>query len=264
MRIASLAVLAAIGLVHFELSASLPVASPVPPLLNKLLKDQNVTLGFILKGLQGPPGMNGMAGMSGSPGPQGPPGFKGDPGPPGFPGSPGLPGAPGFQGPPGMDGAPGAPGLPGPAGFPGGSGMPGMPGMQGPPGPPGSPGPTPIRYNGTVKCEEDTAWLRCNEYKHISIISAFWGRRNFGLCTEHTGNLQYNKYCPTTPLFLTKVKDACEGTTMCEIRCTKFFFNDQSCGDVYKYLEVYYKCIEVINGHEVVNEDNLLNANFLG
>ena len=118
--------------------------------------------------------------------------------------------------------------------------------------------------NGTVKCEEDTAWLRCNEYKHISIISAFWGRRNFGLCTEHTGNLQFNKYCPTTPLFLTKVKDACEGTTMCEIRCTKFFFNDQSCADVYKYLEVYYKCIEVINGHEVVNEDNLLNANFLG
>lgn len=118
--------------------------------------------------------------------------------------------------------------------------------------------------NGTVKCEEDTAWLRCNEYKHISIISAFWGRRNFGLCTEHTGNLQFNKYCPTTPMFLTKVKDACEGTTMCEIRCTKFFFNDQTCTDVYKYLEVYYKCVEVINGHEVVNEDNLLNANFLG
>ena len=121
-----------------------------------------------------------------------------------------------------------------------------------------------LSQNGTVKCEEDTAWLRCNEYKHISIISAFWGRRNFGLCSEHTGNLVTNKYCPTTPLFLTKVKDACEGTTMCEVRCTKFFFHDQTCLDVYKYLEVYYKCIEVINGHEVVNEDNILNANFLG
>ena len=118
--------------------------------------------------------------------------------------------------------------------------------------------------NGTVKCEEDTAWLRCNEYKHISIISAFWGRRNFGLCTEHTGSLLTNKYCPTLPKFLTKVKDACEGTTMCEVRATKAFFGDTSCYDVYKYLEVYYKCIEVINGHEVVNEDNLLNANFLG
>ena len=118
--------------------------------------------------------------------------------------------------------------------------------------------------NGTVKCEEDTAWLRCNEYKHISIISAFWGRRNFGLCTEHTGSLLTDKYCPTMPKFLTKVKDACEGTTMCEVRATKSFFGDTTCYDVYKYLEVYYKCIEVINGHEVVNEDNLLNANFLG
>jgi hypothetical protein len=148
--------------------------------------------------------------------------------------------------------------------MPGGSGMPGPPGPPGLTGPPGPAGPTPIRYNGTVKCEEDTAWLRCNEYKHISIISAFWGRRNFGLCSEHSGNLAVGKYCPTTPIFLTKVKDSCEGTTMCEIKCTKFFFNDQSCPDIYKYLEVYYKCIEVINGHEVVNEDNLLNANFLG
>lgn len=252
-----------LGLVLFHYTASLPV-SPVPPLLNKLLKDQNVTLGFILKGLQGPPGTAGMNGMSGAPGPMGPMGIKGDPGLPGMPGPSGFPGSPGLQGPPGLDGMPGAPGMPGPAGMPGGSGMPGPQGPPGMTGPAGAPGPTPIRYNGTVKCEEDTAWLRCNEYKHISIISAFWGRRNFGLCKQHTGRLSPAKYCPTTPLFLTKVKDSCEGTTMCEVKCTKFFFNDQTCGDVYKYLEVYYKCIEVINGHEVVNEDNLLNANFLG
>merc|ERR1712048_1374554 len=206
-------------------------------LLNKLLRDQNVTLGFILKGLQGPPGRDGLPGAAGQPGSAGPPGLKGDAGAPGARGSPGAPG---------------------------GSGMAGPPGPPGPAGPSGMAGPTPIRYNGTVKCEEDTAWLRCNEYKHISIISAFWGRRNFGLCSEHTGNLVTNKYCPTTPLFLTKVKDACEGTTMCEVRCTKFFFHDQTCLDVYKYLEVYYKCIEIINGHEVVNEDNILNANFMG
>lgn len=263
MRIVCLSLIAVLGVVLFDSTASLPVA-PVPPLLNKLLKDQNVTLGFILKGLQGPPGRDGMAGVSGQPGSMGLPGAKGDPGPPGWPGAPGDPGMPGMQGAPGLDGMPGPPGMPGAPGMPGGSGMPGPPGLMGPPGSPGPAGPTPIRYNGTVKCEEDTAWLRCNEYKHISIISAFWGRRNFGLCTEHTGNLVANKYCPTTQIFLTKVKDACEGTTMCEIRCTKFFFNDQTCLDVYKYLEVYYKCIEVINGHEVVNEDNLLNANFLG
>ena len=115
-----------------------------------------------------------------------------------------------------------------------------------------------------MKCEEDTAWLKCNEYKHISIVSAFWGRRNPSLCSEHTGGLTASKFCPTEPHFLAKVKDACEATTQCEVKCTKFFFNDQSCRDVYKYLEVHYKCVEIINGHEVVNEDNLLNANFLG
>lgn len=234
---------------------------PVPPLLNKLLRDQNVTLGFILKGLQGPPGRDGLPGAAGQPGSAGPPGLKGDAGAPGLPGPAGFMGPAGPPGAPGFDGKPGARGSPG---APGGSGMAGPPGPPGPAGPSGMAGPTPIRYNGTVKCEEDTAWLRCNEYKHISIISAFWGRRNFGLCSEHTGNLVTNKYCPTTPLFLTKVKDACEGTTMCEVRCTKFFFHDQTCLDVYKYLEVYYKCIEIINGHEVVNEDNILNANFMG
>jgi len=233
----------------------------VPPLLNKLLRDQNVTLGFILKGLQGPPGRDGLPGAAGQPGSAGPPGLKGDAGAPGLPGPAGFMGPAGPPGAPGFDGKPGARGSPG---APGGSGMAGPPGPPGPAGPSGMAGPTPIRYNGTVKCEEDTAWLRCNEYKHISIISAFWGRRNFGLCSEHTGNLVTNKYCPTTPLFLTKVKDACEGTTMCEVRCTKFFFHDQTCLDVYKYLEVYYKCIEIINGHEVVNEDNILNANFMG
>lgn len=227
----------------------------VPPLLNKLLQDQNVTLGFILKGLQGPQGVNGLDGSPGIQGPQGDPGFQGVPGPPGAPGQPGIHGFAGRPGPPGQKGEPG------------GSGMPGLVGPQGPPGSPGPPGKAgdngeQIRYNGTVKCEEDTAWLRCNEYKHISIISAFWGRRNVGLCSEHTGNLVASKYCPTTPLFLTKVKDACEGTTMCEIRCTKFFFHDDTCLDVYKYLEVYFKCIEIINGHEVVNEDNLLMGNF--
>ena len=123
----------------------LPV-SPVPPLLNKLLKDQNVTLGFILKGLQGPPGRDGISGMSGPPGQQGPPGEKGDPGSPGVPGEPGMAGPPGLQGPAGLDGQPGSPGLPGPPGLAGGSGMAGPPGPPGFQGPPGVPGPTPIRY----------------------------------------------------------------------------------------------------------------------
>ena len=132
-----------------SLQTSVPV-SAVPPLLNKLLKDQNVTLGFILKGLQGPPGRDGISGMSGPPGLQGPPGDHGDPGSPGMPGEAGMPGPPGLQGPSGLDGQPGSPGLPGPPGLTGGSGDSGPPGAPGFQGPPGMPGPTPIRYVSTV------------------------------------------------------------------------------------------------------------------
>jgi len=262
MKFASVVLAVAVGLAVLDSTLTYP--DGVPPLLNKLLKDQNVTLGFILKGLQGPAGSNGLRGIDGAPGSEGPPGAPGFPGPPGTPGDPGPPGPPGYNGAPGVDGSPGMPGPAGPPGMPGESGMPGPPGAPGLQGPPGAPAPTPVRFNGTVKCEEDTAWLRCNEFKHISIISAFWGRRDMGVCTDHTGNLRSNSFCPSKSLYLQKVKDACEGTTMCEVRCTKLFFDDQDCQDIYKYLEVYYKCIEVINGHEVVNEDNLLNANFLG
>ena len=132
----------------FYFQNSFPV-SPVPPLLNKLLKDQNVTLGFILKGLQGPPGRDGLPGTPGNPGAPGPPGWKGEPGLPGKDGNPGLTGPAGLPGLQGNDGLPGPPGLPGAPGWPGGSGMPGLPGPPGPPGAPGGMGPTPIRYVST-------------------------------------------------------------------------------------------------------------------
>nr|CDU32399.1 putative nematogalectin [Enteromyxum leei] len=233
--------------------------SSIPPLLNQLLKDQKVTLGFILKGLQGPPGMDGMQGPPGMIGPGGPPGMTGEMGPMGPPGMRGFTGEPGVAGEPGRDGLDG---IQGPPGIPG---DPGPAGMSGPPGPPGTPGTingvVETRFNIpniTLKCEEDTAWLKCGEYKRISVKSVFWGRRDFEKCAENNGNLFVDKYCPTQPLFLAKVKDACEGTTMCEIRCTKLFFNDKSCPDVYKYAEIDYDCVEIINGHEVVNNRHII------
>jgi hypothetical protein len=54
------------------------------------------------------------------------------PGPPGPPGPPGAPGPPGPQGPPGASGPPGVTGLPGISGT---TGPPGLPGATGPPGP---------------------------------------------------------------------------------------------------------------------------------
>lgn len=117
----------------------------IDQLMVSQLLEQNLTLGFFLKGLNGPPG------------PAGPPGPPGEPGAPGLPGAPGAPGhvgedgAPGPQGPPGSPGGPGLPGYPGekgdpgPAGLPGAAGMPGAPGLPGPEGAAGEAGPEPIK-----------------------------------------------------------------------------------------------------------------------
>lgn len=108
------------------------------------LLEQNLTLGFFLKGLNGPPGPPGSPGPPGEPGPAG---IAGPPGPPGHVGEDGAPGAPGAPGPPGSAGAPGLPGEKGDVGetgAPGAAGLPGAPGLPGPPGPPGETGPESI------------------------------------------------------------------------------------------------------------------------
>ena len=118
------------------------------PFLDQLmvsqLLEQNLTLGFFLKGLNGPPGPPGPPGPAGEPGP---PGLPGAPGAPGHVGEDGTPGPMGPQGPPGQPGPPGFPGEkgdPGVAGLPGSPGLPGAPGLPGPVGPAGQAGPEPL------------------------------------------------------------------------------------------------------------------------
>ena len=118
------------------------------PFLDQLmvsqLLEQNLTLGFFLKGLNGPPGPPGPAGPSGEPGPPGLPGAPGSPGHVGEDGAPGATGTPGPPGPPGPPGMPGDKGDPGEQGAPGAAGLPGAPGLPGLQGPMGPSGPEPI------------------------------------------------------------------------------------------------------------------------
>merc|ERR1712019_218815 len=117
------------------------------------LLEQNLTLGFFLKGLDGPPGP------------------AGEPGPPGLPGAPGAPGHVGEDGAPGPMGLPGAPGQPG---------EPGEPGVEGDPG-----RNTEITIGGgggamapnfTVICEGEKGWLECKPYEMLKLTRTFWGR----------------------------------------------------------------------------------------
>lgn len=118
------------------------------PFLDQLmvsqLLEQNLTLGFFLKGLNGPPGPPGPAGPAGEPGPPGLPGAPGSPGHVGEDGAPGATGTPGPPGPPGPPGMPGDKGDPGEQGAPGAAGLPGAPGLPGLQGPMGPAGPEPI------------------------------------------------------------------------------------------------------------------------
>lgn len=86
------------------------------------LLNEQLHLGFFIKGVAGPPGSQGPKGPMGSPGltgSQGMPGWQGSPGKSGQQGLIGPPGAKGPPGPPGQKGSTGLGGLPGQVGLPG-------------------------------------------------------------------------------------------------------------------------------------------------
>lgn len=91
------------------------------------LLNEELHLGFFIRGVSGPPGASGPKGPMGSPGLTGSPGLPGWQGPPGKLGQRGLTGPrgpPGPPGPPGIKGDMGLGGLPGQVGFPGSPGNP--------------------------------------------------------------------------------------------------------------------------------------------
>ncbi|EDO47280.1 predicted protein [Nematostella vectensis] len=230
------------------------------PFLDQLmvsqLLEQNLTLGFFLKGLNGPPGPPGAPGPPGEPGQVG---MAGPPGPPGHVGEDGAPGAPGAPGPPGSPGAPGLPGEkgdPGLQGAPGAAGLPGAPGLPGPQGPMGPPGPEPIMPNFTVICEGEKGWLQCKQYELIKVTKAFWGRDDHVTCPKVPAGLNLERVCETNPgNTMQKVKGQCQNEQACEVVASNIFFDDNSCGNAYKYLKIWYECIpDEANAVDVLKE----------
>jgi len=221
------------------------------PFLDQLmvsqLLEQNLTLGFFLKGLNGPPG------------PPGPPGSPGEPGPPGLPGSPGAPGhvgedgAPGPMGPPGPSGPAGVPGFPGEKGDPGNAGLPGSAGLPGAPGLPGPEGiagesrdniATQLQPNYTMACEGQRIFMDCNQYHHIQIKDVYWGRDDAETCSNVPKGLTSGKLCDgNRENAKLKVDGQCKGEQACEVVCSNIFFDDNSCGNVFKVLKIWYECI---------------------
>ena len=40
-----------------------------------------------------------------------------------------------------------------------------------------------------------------------------------------------------------KVEGQCKNEQACEVVASSIFFDDGSCGDVYKYLKIWYECV---------------------
>jgi len=219
------------------------------PFLDQLmvsqLLEQNLTLGFFLKGLNGPPG------------PAGPPGSPGEPGPPGLPGAPGAPGhvgedgAPGPMGPPGPSGPPGSPGFPGEKGDPGQTGLPGSSGLPGAPGLPGPEGlagesrdTIALPANYTMICEGQKALIDCNQYNSIQIKDVYWGRDDSAQCRSAPSGLVIDKLCDANrENAKLKVDGQCKSEQACEVIASNIFFDDNSCGNIYKMLKIWYECV---------------------
>jgi len=240
----------------------------IDQLMVSQLLEQNLTLGFFLKGLNGPPG------------PPGPPGPAGEAGPPGLPGAPGAPGhvgedgAPGPPGPPGPMGAMGAPGYPGekgdpgPAGFPGAAGLPGAPGLAGPQGIQGeSIGGADARDGGvdtsasmpttnTLICEGEKGWIQCAQYELVKLTKVFWGRDDHVTCPKIPAGLSVDQLCEANQdSAFRKVKENCNNQQACEVVASNIFFDDNSCGNAYKYLKVTYECMpDEANSIDVLRE----------
>lgn len=206
------------------------------------LLEQNLNLFYT--NMAGRPGEPGKAGSKGPPGQPGQPGIPGMPGPSGDPGSIGPPGEAGTKG---LVGAPGLPGFRGDFGDAGESGLGGPPGSPGPPGPPGLPGFAGEQEqfpNCSYVCEGEKAWLQCKQYEIIKILRIFWGREDDQICRNTPKGLSINKNCESnTENAFNKVSAQCRNQQGCEIVASNIFFDDDTCGEVYKYLKICYECM---------------------
>ncbi|XP_068722951.1 uncharacterized protein [Montipora capricornis] len=215
------------------------------------LLNEQIHLGFFVKGVAGPPG------------PQGPKGPLGSPGLAGSQGMPGWQGPPGKSGQSGLRGFPGPPGPPGPPGLKGGVGLAGLPGQIGLP---GSPGQllwhittninTPqysMQTNVTVVCGGKSALLQCSPGKRVKVTQARWGADSSVACANATypgavfSPLSSNA---DSSQETDQLRKRCSRQQNCEVEANGNFLGEGSVNipkDA-KYLKVWHECIPDVAG----------------
>lgn len=78
----------------------------------------------------------------------------------------------------------------------------------------------------------------------IKVQRVFWGREDNQLCEKAPKGLTNSKQCESnTDNAFKKVAGQCRNSKACEIVASNIFFDDDTCGDVFKYLKICYECV---------------------
>lgn len=97
----------------------------------------------------------------------------------------------------------------------------------------------------TITCQGQKEWLQCPMYRLIKINSAFWGRDDTKTC-ERSGvehGLKTDKICAQDESnTMTKVQNACDGESACELVASPVYFDRTDCPDIYKFMRVNWEC----------------------
>lgn len=97
----------------------------------------------------------------------------------------------------------------------------------------------------TITCQGQKDWLQCPTYQLIKIKDAFWGRDDEKTCTRSHAerSLQTTKMCAQDESnTMTKLQNACDGESACELVASPIYFDRTDCPDVYKFLRVNWEC----------------------
>ena len=101
-----------------------------------------------------------------------------------------------------------------------------------------------LLQNFTVICEGEKGWVQCKQYELIKVTKAFWGRDDHVTCPKIPAGLTSDRLCETTAEnTLKKVNGQCKNEQACEVVASNIFFDDDTCGNIYKYLKIWYECI---------------------
>ena len=89
-------------------------------------------------------------------------------------------------------------------------------------------------------------WIECAVQEIIEVQSVFWGRDDTQTCRKAPEGLTTGKLCETNSSnAFEKVSGNCKDTNACEIVASNIFFDDNSCGNVYKYLKLCFDCAKI-------------------